>query len=168
MGGRGVSAKHDAVWHKNQGIGKNGGLTPFVGDRNFEYGLLWATHPEGTRREVCANIGHPTHQQAGSSNNHIPVTFSTCCMLSHAKKWRVAPGEFCLASMIARRKIRPCKNWGEGGAYQASFIRAGGSLSLQTPTHAKQIFTQQLVQQKSNLNQRPPMGPTQTPNPRPL
>ena len=35
----------------------------------------------------------------------------------------------------------------------------GGVLSLQTPAHAKQILTQTLAQEESNLNKRPPTGP---------
>ena len=48
--------------------------------------------------------------------------------------------------------------------HQSSLIRGGGGmLSLQTPTHPKQMSTRNLAQRKSNFNQRSPIGLTQTP-----
>ena len=52
--------------------------------------------------------------------------------------------------------------WGAGFVYK----RGGrGDLLALRPTHPKKIWTQNLAEGKSNLNQRPFVGPPQTPPP---
>ena len=136
-----------------------------MGDNTL--GIVTASTPHGCAlwTKLLKNMIHMQRRGEEMCVSIARSSWLPLCLLTSA----LDTGTPTLLSRGAR--VTPETGWlksAHQNAPQASSISGGGGgvLSLQTPTHRKQILTQTLAQAKSNLNEpRPPRDPPRRPPP---